>query len=253
MNDTTNHRFYEGAIYHKRVHPKTHEFKYKFYLLDIDVADSSSFEKLKNSFFSINRLNFLSFKTKDHFGTSDNFLENIDELLEKFNLEKSSKLRFITLPRVLNFVFNPISILMVFDKDDIPTHILAEVHNYNNGRVIYPVKLEKKGKSFFGIVKKDMYVSPFFKTSGVYEFELKYDEEKLFVKIDLYENDVYKLSAIFNSKSKEFNKKTSLSIFLRYAFITFLVVSRTFFQSIKLYLKGLKVYAPRSEDKIRRY
>ena len=253
MSDQSNHRFYEGAIYHKRVHPKTHEIKYKFYLLDIDVADSSSFEKLKNSFFSINRLNFLSFKTKDHFGTSDNFLENIDELLEKFNLEKSSKLRFITLPRVLNFVFNPISILMVFDKDDIPTHILAEVHNYNNGRVIYPVKLEKKGKSFFGIVKKDMYVSPFFETTGVYEFELKYDEEKLFVKIDLYENDVYKLSAIFNSKSKEFNKKTSLSIFLRYAFITFLVVSRTFFQSIKLYLKGLKVYAPRSEDKIRRY
>ncbi|MBP7227039.1 MAG: DUF1365 family protein, partial [Aliarcobacter sp.] len=101
MSDQSNHRFYEGAIYHKRVHPKTHEFKYKFYLLDIDVADSSSFEKLKNSFFSINRLNFLSFKTKDHFGTSDNFLENIDELLEKFNLEKSSKLRFITLPRVL--------------------------------------------------------------------------------------------------------------------------------------------------------
>ena len=253
MSDQSNHRFYEGAIYNKRVHPKTHEFKYKFYLLDIDVADSSSFAKLKNSFFSINRLNFLSFKTKDHFGTSDNFLENIDGLLEKFNLEKSSKLRFITLPRVLNFVFNPISILMVFDKDDIPTHILAEVHNYNNGRVIYPVKLEKKGKSFFGIVKKDMYVSPFFETTGVYEFELKYDEEKLFVKIDLYENDVYKLSAIFNSKSKEFNKKTSLSIFLRYAFITFLVVSRTFFQSIKLYLKGLKVYAPRSEDKIRRY
>ena len=117
MSDQSNHRFYEGAIYHKRVHPKTHEFKYKFYLLDIDVADSSSFEKLKNSFFSINRLNFLSFKTKDHFGTSDNFLENIDGLLEKFNLEKSSKLRFITLPRVLNFVFNPISILMVFDKD----------------------------------------------------------------------------------------------------------------------------------------
>ena len=100
---------------------------------------------------------------------------------------------------------------MVFNKDDIPTHILAEVHNYNNGRVIYPVKLEKKGKSFFGLVKKDMYVSPFFETTGVYEFELKYDEEKLFVKIDLYENDVYKLSAIFNSKSKEFNKKTSLN------------------------------------------
>ena len=253
MSDITNHRFYEGAIYHKRVHPKIHEFKYDFYLLDIDVSDSSSFNKLKNSFFSINKLNFLSFKTKDHFGESSNFLENIDELLKKFNLEKSSKLRFITLPRVLNFVFNPISVLMIFDTKNNPTHILAEVHNYNNGRVIYPIKLEKKGKSFFGLVKKDMYVSPFFKASGVYEFELKYDENKLFIKIDLYEDDVYKLSAIFNSKSKEFNKKTSLKIFLKYIFITLLVVIRTFFQAIKLYLKGLKIYTPKTEDKIRRY
>ena len=253
MSDQSNHRFYEGAIYHKRVHPKTHEFKYKFYLLDIDVADSSSFEKLKNSFFSINRLNFLSFKTKDHFGTSDNFLENIDELLEKFNLEKSSKLRFITLPRVLNFVFNPISILMVFNKDDIPTHILAEVHNYNNGRVIYPVKLEKKGKSFFGIVKKDMYVSPFFQCEGVYEFELKYDQNKLFIKIDLYENSLHKLTAVFNSKSMPYTFKNILKIFFRYMFSTFLVVSRTYFQAIRLYLKGLKIYFPRENDKTRRY
>ena len=253
MKTLSNHRFYEGNIYHKRFHPKTHDFKYKFYLLDIDVSDSKNFEKLKNSFFSINKLNFLTFNTKDHFGNSEDFLKNIDELLKKFNIEKSSKMRFITLPRVLNFVFNPISILVIFDKEENPTHILAEVHNYNNGRVIYPVVLEKKGNSYTGIVKKDMYVSPFFKATGVYEFELKYDENKLFVKIDLFEDEKYKLTAIFNSKSKEFNKKTSIDIFLRYILITFLVVSRTYFQAIKLFFKGLKIYTPRTEDKIRRY
>ncbi len=253
MKNSVNHRFYEGNIYHKRFHPKIHDFNYKFYLLDIDVANYNSFEKLKNGFFSINKLNLLSFNTKDHFGTSNNFLENIDDLLKKFNIEKSSKLRFITLPRVLNFVFNPISILVIFDKKENPTHIFAEVHNYNNGRMIYPVVLEKKGNSYTGIVKKDMYVSPFFKATGEYEFELKYDENKLFVKIDLYEDEKYKLTAIFNSKSKEFNKKTSIDIFLKYIFITFLVVSRTYFQAIKLFFKGLKIYTPRNQDKRRRY
>jgi uncharacterized protein len=253
MKNITNHRFYEGNIYHRRFHPKTHNFEYKFYLLDMDVSDFNNFNKLQNSFFSINKLNFLSFNTKDHFGTSNDFLENIDELLEKFNIEKSSKMRFITLPRVLNFVFNPISILVIFDKEENPTHILAEVHNYNNGRVIYPIKLEKKEKSYFGIVKKDMYVSPFLKDIGLYEFELKYDEKKLFVKIDLYEDKKYKLTAIFNSKAKEFNETTSIEIFLRYMFITFLVVSRTYFQAIKLFLKGLKIYVPKEQDKVRRY
>ena len=253
MKNLTNHRFYEGNIYHKRFHPKIHDFNYKFYLLDIDVANYNSFEKLKNGFFSINKLNLLSFNTKDHFGTSNNFLENIDDLLKKFNIEKSSKLRFITLPRVLNFVFNPISILVIFDKKENPTHILAEVHNYNNGRVIYPVKLEKKGKSFFGIVKKDMYVSPFFETTGVYEFELKYDQNKLFIKIDLYENSLHKLTAVFNSKSMPYTFKNILKIFFRYMFSTFLVVSRTYYHAIRLYLKGLKIYSPRENDKTRRY
>jgi uncharacterized protein len=250
MKNLTNHKFYEGTIYHKRFHPKVHEFKYNFYLLDIDL---NYFENLKNSLFSINKLNFLSFKTKDHFGKSDDFLQNVDELLEKFNIKKTKNMRFFTLPRVLNFVFNPISALVIFDDNNQATHLLAEVHNYNNGRVIYPIVLEKKGNSYTGKVKKEMYVSPFFKSDGVYEFELKYDENKLFLKIDLFEDNEYKLTAIFNSKAKDFNKKSSLNIFFKYMFSTFLVVTRTYFQAIKLFIKGLKIYSPREQDKERRY
>ena len=250
MKNITNHKFYEGTIYHKRFHPRVHEFKYNFYLLDIDL---NYFQNLKNSFFSINKLNLLSFKTKDHFGKSDNFLENVDELLEKFNIKKTNNMRFLTLPRVLNFVFNPLSALVIFNENNEATHLLAEVHNYNNGRVIYPIILEKKGKSYTGKVIKDMYVSPFFKTDGVYEFELKYDENKLFLKIDLFEDNEYKLTAIFNSKAKDFNKKSSLNIFFKYMFSTFLVVTRTYFQAIRLFIKGLKIYTPRDQDKERRY
>ena len=250
MKNLTKHKFYEGTIYHKRFHPKVHEFKYNFYLLDIDL---NYFENLKNSLFSINKLNFLSFKTKDHFGKSDDFLQNVDELLEKFSIKKTKNMRFFTLPRVLNFVFNPISALVVFDDNNQATHLLAEVHNYNNGRVVYPIVLEKEGNSYTGKVKKDMYVSPFFKTDGVYEFQLKYDENKLFLKIDLFEDNEYKLTAIFNSKAKDFNKKSSLNIFLKYMFSTFLVVTRTYIQAIRLFIKGLKIHSPREQDKERRY
>ncbi len=250
MKNLANHKFYEGNIYHKRFHPRVHEFKYNFYLLDIDL---NYFQNLKNSFFSINKLNLLSFKAKDHFGKSDNFLENVDDLLENFNIKKTNNMRFLTLPRVLNFVFNPLSALVIFNENNEATHLLAEVHNYNNGRVIYPIILEKKGKSYTGKVKKNMYVSPFFKTDGVYEFELKYDENKLFLKIDLFEDNEYKLTAIFNSKAKDYNKKSSLNIFFKYMFSTFLVVTRTYFQAIRLFIKGLKIYTPRDQDKERRY
>jgi DUF1365 family protein len=142
---------------------------------------------------------------------------------------------------------------LLFDDNNQATHLLAEVHNYNNGRVVYPILLEKKGNSYVGKVKKDMYVSPFFKTDGVYEFQLKYDENKLFLKIDLFEDNEYKLTAIFNSKAKDFNKKSSLNIFLKYMFSTFLVVTRTYIQAIRLFIKGLKIHSPREQDKERRY
>ncbi|PRM88537.1 DUF1365 domain-containing protein [Aliarcobacter cryaerophilus] len=253
LNKKSNHNIFEGTIYHKRYLPKKHEFKYNFYLLDIDVFD---LESLKNTIFSINRLNLMSLKSVDHFGTTIDFMKNIENLLEKFDLKASSKMRFLTLPRVLNFVFNPISVLVLFDEKNLPTHILAEVHNYNGGRVVYCIKLEKREKnenSYFGVVKKDMYVSPFFECEGVYEFELKYDENKLFIKIDLYENQQHKLSAIFNSKSKPYSFKNILKVFIKYMFSTFLVVSRTFYHAFRLYLKGLKIYSPRDNDKIKRY
>ena len=250
MTNISNHNIFEGTIYHKRYFPKKHDFKYNFYLLDIDVFDLKS---LENKIFSINKLNFMSLQSFDHFGTSTDFFKNIEELLKKFHLKATKKMRFITLPRVLNFVFNPISVLVLFDEQNIPTHILAEVHNYNNGRVVYPVKLEKKSNSYFGVVKKDMYVSPFFECVGVYEFELKYDQNKLFIKIDLYENKQHKLTAVFNSKSKPYTFKNILKIFLKYMFSTFLVVTRTYFHAIRLYLKGLKIYSPRENDKIRRF
>ena len=97
-------------------------------------------------------------------------------------LERSDNMHFITLPRVANFVFNPISVLILFDKGK-PTHLFAEVHNYNGGRVVYPVKLETKdNRGYEGEVMKDMYVSPFLETKGEYRFFFRHEGEQMIIK-----------------------------------------------------------------------
>ncbi|MGE3592295.1 MAG: DUF1365 family protein, partial [Arcobacter sp.] len=52
---------------------------------------------------------------------------------------------------------------------------------------------------------------------------------------------------------KPYSFKNILKIFFRYMFSTSLVVSRTYYHALRLYLKGLKIYFPRENDKIRRY
>jgi len=244
------HNYLDGSIFHKRFHPKTHDFKYKFFMVDIDL---NSFENLnKNKLFSYNSFNLFSFLTKDHFGKSDDFLKNVDELLNKFKIKKTSKMRFITLPRILGFVFNPISVLILFEENK-PKFMFAEVHNYNGGRVVYPVELkEKNEKTLTGKTKKDMYVSPFFKRDGDYSFDLTYDENDFQLSIKLYEDGKKVLVSNLLTKRIEFNDKKTLKMFFKHTLLTFWVVTRTIYQSIKLRLKGLKWTQPIPQDQTRR-
>lgn len=245
-----SHFFYEGEIYHKRFHPKKHSFTYPFFLLGINVEDLKS---LKTRYFGFNRFNIFSFYPKEHFGKSDDFHANIQELLNKFNLQKPQKMHFFTLPRIMGFVFNPISVLMLFE-DDKPYFMLVEVHNYNGGRIVYPVPLHVKNASqYIGEARKDMYVSPFLRRDGVYTFTLGYTKEKISLHIVLHEDEQKKLIASFNGEAKEFSSKNILGLFCRHTFLTFFVVTRTLYQSLKLFLKGLKWYSVTPQDQFKRY
>ena len=244
-----SHKFYEGEIYHTRLLPKKHDFTYKFFMLDIDM---DSYDTLQNKYFSKNRFNLFSFYTKDHFGKNVDFKENIKELLATYSLEPTAKMRFITLPSITGFVFNPISVLVLFENDA-PTYMICEVHNYNGGRVIYPVKLDSKdNKHYKGIELKDMYVSPFFDRVGEYKFSLTYDENQMNLGITLFEDEKKMLTTIFVGKSLEFSKKSIKSLFFRHTLLTVWVVTRTLWQSIKLKFKGLKWNSPTAQDQIRR-
>jgi len=245
-----SHSFFEGTVYHKRYTPRVHEFTYPFYLLDIDL---SMLHSLKNRLFSYESMNLLSFRSKDHFGQNDDFMKNVDELLEKFGLSSSENMHFFTLPRIVNFVFNPISILVLLENER-PAYLFAEVHNYNGGRVVYPVKLQMKSNSVYeGEVMKEMYVSPFLETKGEYRFSFRHEGGKMSLKVDLYEEGAKKLTAAFSGAEKPFKSSTVAMLFVRHSFLTVWIVTRTLWQTFKLWRKGLKWYSPLPSDQIRRY
>lgn len=244
-----SHKFYEGNISHKRFSPKVHQFTYKFFMIDIDMSE---LEKLNNKYFSQNSFNLFAFNTKDHFGESNCFKENVKNLLKNHEVEPTQKMRFITLPSIFGYVFNPISVLILFENNK-PTSMLAEVHNYHGGKVIYSVKLESKdAKHYKGITTKDMYVSPFFKRDGKYEFDVTYTNNKFSLGVNLFENDIKMLTSIFRGRSLVFDEHNIVSLFFRHTLLTLLVVTRTIWQSLKLKIKGLKWNRPEACDKIRR-
>ena len=245
-----SHTFYDGEVYHKRFKDVEHKFTYPFFMLDIDIYNLPN---LQNQFFSYNHWNIFSFFAKDHFGDQDNFILNVDELLQKFSISATNQMRFITLPRIYNFVFNPISLLILLD-DNKPTKMMVEVHNYNGGRIVYPVELvAKSDKIYTGEAEKDMYVSPFLKRDGIYKFSLEYNQERMSLSVTLYEDNVKTMMTNFNARAKEFSSKSVLGLFAKHTFLTFGVVTRTIWQSLRLYIKGLKFNSVTPVDEYRRY
>ncbi len=246
-----NHRYLTGKVYHRRFLPKKHFFQYQFFMIDIDLKHFSS---LKSRFFGINTKNIFSFQTKDHFGKSPIFLENVKDLLEKLELKFYDDMRFITLPRIFHFVFNPISLLLALDHLQKPVYLVAEVHNYNGGRVLYPVMLQhQKNDLYKGIIPKSMYVSPFFDHSGNYQFLVRYNQSGLNCQVSLFHDQQKMLDAVFNGQSLPFGCKNTLKLFSQYTFTTFLIVIRTVWQTVLLKMKGLRWYSPLESDQKKQY
>jgi DUF1365 family protein len=217
-------------------------------MLDIDVNELST---LKSRYFSLNGFNLFAFYPKDHFGNSDDFEENIHTLLKKHDYQ-ADHMRFVTLPRIAGFVFNPISLLILYIQNR-PHAMLVEVHNYNGGRIVYPVVLEeKKAHTFSGKTPKDMYVSPFFERDGQYEFLLKNHENKFCLHITYTKDATKKLTATLNTEATDLNDKELLKVFVLYPFLTLGVVVHTLWQSLRLKLKGLRWYDPLPIDQLKR-
>jgi DUF1365 family protein len=208
-------------------------------MLDMDVSE---LETLKSRYFSLNRFNLFGFYAKDHFGQGDDFRNNIKVLLKNFDYQEADSMRFVTLPRMLGFVFNPISLLILY-KEKKPYAMLVEVHNYEGGRIVYPVTLaQSKNNHYHGNTSKDMYVSPFFQREGVYDFVFQSTPEKFWLHITYTQEDTKKLTTTLSTQCLPYNDEELIKIFFVYPMLTLGVVVQTLWQSLRLKLKGLTWY-----------
>ena len=121
---------YNGNVIHKRFKPKEHFFKYKVFSLFLDLSELNELnDKLK--FFSLNKFNLISFYEKDH-GDRDgsSLFEWVKKNLIKNEISTENiKVKLLCYPRIFGYVFNPLSIFFIYNKNDKLVSILYEVKN----------------------------------------------------------------------------------------------------------------------------
>ena len=243
---------YEGPVVHKRYHQKKHKFKYNVFNLLLNIDDLSALDK-KYKLFSYNRFNLFSFHDKDHGkkdGTSikDWMLEILDNCEIKISKDEV-KIFCLCYPRILGYVFNPISVWSVYNKENILKLLIYEVRNTFGEDHSYVVKITNEKDRLNHNRKKRFHVSPFIDLNASYNFSTNINNKKVNLTIKQSNNGNQILIASFNGKSKKFSDRNLFLLFFKYPLMTLKVIYGIHIQALFLWFKRVK-FVPHPKNDI---
>ncbi len=233
---------YAGKVIHKRFKPKIHFFKYRVFSLFLDLSEIKLISK-KILFFSYNQFNLISFFDKDH-GDRDgsNLKDWVIKNIKNHDIKTNNiKIKILCYPRILGYVFNPLSIFFIYDKDSSLIAILYEVKNTFGEQHTYIFKIDNQKTIIENKCKKKFFVSPFMDLDSTYYFKVMYPDDALSVVIDQRDNDGKLLFASQDGKRIDLSSKNLLILYLKHPLMTFKIMSAIHFEALRLWIKGIKI------------
>jgi len=232
-----NSCIYNGEVTHTRFKPVRHFLKYKTFSLLIDLDEINYLDK-SIGIFSHNKFNIFSFYDKDH-GNRDggNLKDWVISNLKKFGIKENiTNIKVLCYPRILGYVFNPLSIFYCYEKDKLVA-IFYEVKNTFNEQHTYIFKI-KNNEEIIQKCRKKFYVSPFMDMETFYNFKLLNPNDKLSVFIKQTDADGTILTATQTGDKKEFSFKQLAINFLKYPLMTIKIISSIHYEALLLWKKG---------------
>ena len=232
---------YIGNVIHKRFKPKIHFFKYKVFSILLDISELQIMDKhLK--IFSYNKFNIISFYDLDH-GPRDgtSLISWVKENLNNNNINSNEiKIKLLCYPRVWGYIFNPLSIFFVYDKNSSLISILYEVKNTFGEQHTYVFKIDKDNQLLEHSCKKKFHVSPFIEMNCLYYFKILQPTDKLSVVINQNDDSGKLLFASQDGLKNELNNKNLMISYISNPLMSFKIIGAIHFEAFKLWIKGIK-------------
>ncbi|MDC0216446.1 DUF1365 domain-containing protein [Candidatus Pelagibacter sp.] len=236
-----NSFIYSGNVVHKRFKPKKHYFKYKVFSLLIDLSEIDILNK-SLKIFSYNKFNIVSFYDKDHGDRDGSSIKNwVINILKKNNIDTNDiQIKLLCYPRILGYVFNPLSVFYIYDKNSNLISILYEVKNTFGEQHTYVFKTKIAHNLIKFKCKKKFHVSPFIEMDCIYFFRLLKPGKKISVIIDQNDKEGKILYASQDGIKSKITNDNLIKSYLKHPLMTFKIILAIHFEAFKLWGKGIK-------------
>lgn len=233
---------YEGETTHRRLGVVRHAFRYRLFhlLIDVDrVADDLKGLRMIRR----GRFGLFSHDDRDHGWRDGRPLRPwvIERLAEAGVSARAGRIRLLTMPRVLGFVFNPISIYWIDDGEERLEAVIYEV-NSTFGQTHAYVAPASQAPIQRQQAEKRLFVSPFFGVDGGYRFALSSPDERLDLSITKTDSDgKAEFLATLSALRAPLTDRRMLRLFLGFPLMTMQVVFGIHWQALRLFLRGARL------------
>ncbi|MGZ8408309.1 MAG: DUF1365 domain-containing protein [Hyphomicrobium sp.] len=239
MADNPAFGVYQGVVVHERHRPVRHSLRYRIFMLLIDL-DQAPTVMGRLHWLSSGRFGLLSFRERDHGDGSDRPLkQQVLRRLADAGIEAGGPVRLLTMPRVLGFAFNPVSIYFCHRRSGRLAATVYEVSNTFGERHSYVIATDGESAQR-QTADKQFYVSPFMDMAMTYRFVLRPPAETLNLAIEVEDRDGSMLTAAFTARRRPMTDADLLAAWAAHPLLIPMVIGGIHWEALKLFLKGMK-------------
>lgn len=243
---------YYGAVLHRRTRPARHRLRYRVFSMLIDLDELPLLDRSLR-FFSYNRFNIFSFQDRDHgSGERRPLRAHIEAVLKRHGIDiDGGAIRLLCMPRILGYVFNPLSVYFCYGHDGKLVAILYEVSNTFGERHNYLIEARgNTGQTISQTSKKNFHVSPFLPLDLQYRFRIAPPAGTTAVSVHVHDKAGLILSASLSGERMELTNRALYRTFMLYPLLTLKVVGGIHWEALKLWRKGVKVHTKPSPPEL---
>lgn len=236
---------YEGTIRHRRFRPVENVFRYRLFMMFLDLGELPTLFDGRTCW-SSREPNLAYFRRKDHLGDPgmplDECVRNLVQ--ERTGCPPRGPVRILTHLRYFGHCFNPVSFYYCYRECGLRVEaIVAEIHNTPWGEEYCYVFGEganehtsDQWKRFR--FKKSFHVSPFMDMNLSCDWRFKLPGDSLGAHFINLENGAPFFDATLSLRRREINSASLTKVLLTYPPMTLKVLAMIYWQAARLLLKG---------------